>query len=89
MVIDLGWGELKSALVNLPDSALVRQQDAAVRRRKLVDQYVAAFRRVEAAAHSDAKGLLTDLASNISNWVVPEKQAGLSALVNAQISKLS
>jgi hypothetical protein len=89
IVIDLGWGELKSALVNIPDSALISHQDAGPRRRTLVDKYVATFRRVEAAAHSDAKGLLKDLAVNISNWVVPDKQAALTALVDSQISKLS
>jgi hypothetical protein len=60
-----------------------------VRRRTLVDQYVAGFRRVEVAAHADAKGLLKDLAANISDWVVPDKRAALSTLVDNQISKLS
>ena len=89
LVIDLGWGELKSALVNLPDSGFVRHHDAAARRRALVALYVAAFTKVEAAAHGDAKGLLKDLAANVSNWVVPDKQAALTALVDSQISKLS
>ena len=89
VVIDLGWGELKSALINLPDSAFVAPQDAGVRRRTLVDQYVAAFRKVEAAAGSDAKGLLRDLVAKIADRVVPEKQAALTALVDSQVSKLS
>ena len=89
IVIDLGWGELKSALINLPDPAFVRHQDAATRRHALVDQYVAAFRKVELAADGDAKGALKELTANISNWVVPDKQADLRTLVDAQISKLS
>jgi hypothetical protein len=88
IVIDLGWGELKSALINLPDSAFVRRQDALPRRRTLVDQYVAAFRKVEVAAHDTAKVTLKELATNVSDWLVPEKRAALSTLVAAQISKL-
>ena len=88
IVIDLGWGALKSALINLPDSDFVRRQDAPKRRRALVDQYVAAFRKVEVAAHGTAKGTLKELATNLSAWVVPEKRAALSTLVEAQISKL-
>jgi hypothetical protein len=88
IVIDLGWGELKSALINLPDSDFVRRQDAPTRRRTLVDQYVGAFRKVEVAAHGTAKGTLKELATNLSAWVVPEKRAALSTLVEAQISKL-
>jgi len=89
IVIDLGWGELKSALINLPDSDFIARQDAATRRRTLVDQYVAAFRKVEVAAYGDAKGTLKDLAANISAWVVPDKHTALSTLVDVQISKLS
>jgi hypothetical protein len=89
IVIDLGWGELKSALINLPDSGFVARRDAATRRRALVDQYVAAFRKVEVAAYGDAKGTLKDLAANVSVWVVPDKQVALSKLVDDQISKLS
>src|SRR6202521_2825219 len=54
IVIDLGWGNLKSALVNLPDSAFVAPHEATARRQTLVDQYVAAFRQVEAAALREA-----------------------------------
>jgi hypothetical protein len=88
IVLDLGWGELKSALINLPDSAFVRRQDAPTRRRALVDQYVAAFRKVEVAAHDTAKGTLKELATNVSDWLVPDKRAALSTLVEVQISKL-
>jgi len=89
IVIDLGWGELKSALINLTGSAFVRRQDARTRRRTLVDQYFAAFRKVEVAAHSDAKVALKELVANVSAWVVPDKQADLRTLVDARIFKLS
>ena len=89
IVIDLGWGELKSALINLPDSAFVRHEEAATLRHTLVDQYVAAFRKVEAAANGDGKGTLKELTANISKWVVPDSQAELRLLVDTQISKFS
>jgi hypothetical protein len=88
IVIDLGWGDLKSALINLPDSGFVARQNAATQRQTLVSQYVAAFRKVEVAAYDDATSTLKNLAANVSTWVVTEKQAALSALVDGQISKL-
>ena len=38
-VIDLGWGTLKSALVNLKDSAFAAPQEAAAHRKALLDRY--------------------------------------------------
>src|ERR1700719_573764 len=51
IVIDLGWGNLKSALISLPDSAFIAPQNAATQRQTLVNQYVAAFRSGEVAGH--------------------------------------
>jgi TAT (twin-arginine translocation) pathway signal sequence len=89
IVIDLGWGDIKSAIIKMSDTDFVSKQDAATQRQKLVDQYAAAFRKVEAAANEDARSALKGLAANVSSWVVPEKQSTLSTLVNGQISKLS
>ena len=89
IVIDLGWGNLKSALIKLPDSAFITPQNAATQRQTLVHQYVAAFRDVEVAAHHDASRRLKDLVGNMSAWVVSDKRAALSTLVDGQISKLS
>jgi hypothetical protein len=88
LVIDLGWGALKSALVNLPDSAFAAPHDAAARRRTLVDRYVAAFRQVEAAALAGARSTLKELAANASAWIVPDRQGALVALVDGQLAKL-
>ncbi len=87
-VIDLGWGELKSALVNLPDAAFVMPQEATGHRRTLVDQYVAAFRQVEAQALGEAKSTLKDLAANASACVVTDRLGALAALVDGQLAKL-
>jgi hypothetical protein len=89
VVIDLGWGELKSAIINLPDSGFVDRRNAETQRRTLVNQYTAAFRKVEVAAYDVAKNDLKNLTANVSAWVVPDKQSALNALVDGQISKLS
>jgi hypothetical protein len=88
LVIDLGWGKLKSALINLQDSSFAARHEAAGNRQALVKQYVAAFRHVEAAALDEAKSALHDLASNISAWVATEQHGALNALVEDQLAKL-
>jgi hypothetical protein len=88
LTIDLGWGKLKSALAKLPDSGFAKPQEAAERRRTLVDQYAATFRHVEAAALDDAKRALKDLAANVSTWVAPEQQGAIAGLIEGQRAKL-
>ena len=81
-------GRSESALIKTSDSDFVSRQDSSTQRQKLVDQYAAAFRKVEAAANEDARSALKSLAGNASSWVVPDKLAVLSTLVENQISKL-
>lgn len=88
IVIDLGWGELKSALISLPDSSFIRRVEASTQRRTLVDQYVTAFRKIEAGANNDAKSTIKELKTSISNWVASEGRGYLGVLVDDQISKL-
>jgi hypothetical protein len=89
IIIDLGWGTLKSALVKLQDSAFVAPHEAATNRQALVNQYVAAFRRVEAAALDDGRSALKNLAARISTSVVTDQQGALRALVDGQLAKLA
>ena len=89
LVIDLGWGALKSALVKLQDSPFVRPPQAAARRKKLVNQYVAAFRCVEASTLDQGTEALNRLAANISAWVVNDQQGSLRELVERQRAKLA
>ena len=89
LVIDLGWGTLKSALVNLHDAGFVAPHDASAHRQALVDQYVATFRQVEAGALDQAKSTFKDLAANISTTVVTDQQGALAALVDGQLAKLA
>ncbi len=89
VVIDLGWGALKSALVKLSDSGFVAPQEAATRRQTLLNQYTAAFRHVEAANPGEARGVLKSLADNISAWVVRDRQTALRVLLDGQSAKLA
>jgi hypothetical protein len=89
LVIDLGWGTLKSALVNLPDAGFIRSHEATAHRQMLVNQFVAAFRRVEAAAVDEAKSTLHELAANISARVVADQQGALRALVDGLLAKVA
>lgn len=76
LVIDLGWGALKSALVHLKDQALMAR-------------YVAAFRHVETGAHAEAKRTLKDLAAAISSSVVPDQQGAPLGLIDGQLAKIT
>jgi len=88
LVIDLGWGKLKSSVVNLKDDAFVVPSEAASRRSLLVNQYVDAFRHAERNAHEAAASALKDLATSVSSAVVTDKQAAVRALVDEQRAKL-
>ena len=88
LVIELGWGTLKSALVKLPDSVFVAPHDAAAHRETLVNQYVAAFRQVEASAHEEARRTLNELATNVSAWVVSDQQTAVKELIDSQRAKI-
>jgi hypothetical protein len=88
LVIDLGWGALKSALVNLPDNGFLAPHEAAAQRQALVGRYVAAFKQVESDARDAARTALSDLAADISARVAADQQKALNALVDAQRAKL-
>jgi hypothetical protein len=88
LVIDLGWGKLKAALVNLRDSGFVSPHEAAVHRRTLANQYVSTFRHIETNALDEAKSTLKDLGANISARVATDKQAAITTLVEGQLAKL-
>jgi hypothetical protein len=88
VVIDLGWGKLKSAIVGLPDAAFTAAQEAKEQRRKLVDGYIAVFHRVESGSNSDARAALAVLSSDISASITAEHQSTLRSLVAEQTAKL-
>ena len=88
IVIDLGWGQLKSAVVGLKDADFNTVTNAAADRKLLNDQYVSAFRRVESGAMAEAKTALKDLATNVGSQVAAPKQSELKQLVDRQIAKI-
>jgi hypothetical protein len=88
LVIDLGWGRLKSALVKLPDSALAKPAEAAESRKKLVEQYADAFRKVETGDAAKAREALKVLAANVGSAVAGEMQSALIELLDGQMAKL-
>lgn len=89
LVIDLGWGALKSALVKLPDSGFAAPHEAQARRQALVEQYVTAFRHVESGALPGARAALKSLSANLSSWVARDRQDALRELVERQHAKLA
>ena len=89
LVIDLGWGKLKSALVNLPDSGFAAPREAAGNRKKLVEQYTTAFRHVEQAALGAAREALGSLSASVSASVASDDKAALRALIEGQAAKLA
>jgi len=88
LVIDLGWGMLRSALLNLKDTSFVAPQDAKAHRQALVNQYVTAFKRVVAGTLGQANAALDDIKAFISDRVVAEQRRVIGELVDGQRSKL-
>jgi hypothetical protein len=88
-VIDLGWGTLKSALMNLKDSSFVAAHDAPQHRTALMEQYVSAFRHVEASALDQARSTLKELTADVATWVAPDQHHALNELVDSQLAKLA
>ena len=84
MVIDLGWGTLKSALVGLSDSAFVAPKEAAAHRQQFLDRYVASFRHVEADDLAGAQSTLKELSALIASLVIDDRQSTLRGLVDGQ-----
>lgn len=74
-VIDLGWGELKLAIVAVKDTGLL-------------DQYVAAFRHVEAGARDKGAAALKDLSTSVASLVSATDRAAITKLVDTQLAKL-
>jgi hypothetical protein len=88
-VIDLRWGELKTAIATLKDADFVAASDATAERQRLVSRYVDAFRKVEAGRDQQASSALKDLSASISSAVVADKRTALNQLIDAQLARLS
>jgi hypothetical protein len=80
LVIDLGWGNLKSALMKVADAA---------KREALLDQYVAMFRKMEAGVYKEAQTALKALGDSASTAVSAAEQPAVKKLVDDQMVKLA
>jgi hypothetical protein len=80
LVIDLGWGNLKSALMKVADAG---------KRKALLDQYVAMFRNVEADAYKEAQTALKALGDSASTAVAADEKPTVKELVDEQMVKLA
>lgn len=88
LVIDLGWGEIKSAIVKLPDAAFVAAAEAKAQRARLVENYVSAFRETERGEPAKARDGLKSLTANIEAHVATEHRGPVHKLIDGQIAKL-
>jgi len=79
IVIDLGWGSLKSALLKLPDQP----------RSALLAEYIAMFRHVEAGALGDARAALDELNAHVAARASAADRSAIRALIDGQRAKLA
>jgi hypothetical protein len=88
LVIDLGWGALKTAIVGLKDASFITPGEATVHRGALLKMYVETFRRVEAGALAQARSGLNDLGAAIAARVVAADRDGLRAAADGLLAKM-
>jgi hypothetical protein len=88
-VIDLGWGRMKSAILNLKDSSFTTPADAAAHRQRLIAQFIDAFRQVERGAVSKGAEGLKALSASAASQIERGAAAELAALVDEQRGRLA
>ena len=87
-VIDLGWGELKSAIAKLDDWAFLKSDSSKEQRQSLLDRYIAAFRALESGNHSGMQEALRGISGSLPAVVVPDARQKLSTLIEMQLAKI-
>ena len=85
-VIDLGWGEIKSAIAKLDDKAFLKSPPA--QRKLLLDHYQAAFRAAESGNHSGSQEALQALAESLPGAISPDAGRPVTQLIDAQRAKI-
>jgi len=88
-VIDLGWGEMKTAIVKLKDESFASAAQGAAGRTALVEQYTAAFRQAEAGTRDRASASLKTLSNAVTDHVAPDARSAIVTKIDAQIAKLA
>jgi hypothetical protein len=88
-VIDLAWGEAKSAIVNLKDEAFAAAATAKTAKQALVEQYTGAFRQSEAGTHDKAISSLASLSNSAASQLSPEARTAIAGKIDALRAKLA
>ena len=87
-LIDLGWGELKSAIAKLDDKSFLKADSAIEQRQALLDRYIAAFRAVEAGNQDKSQEALKNLSARLPSTVTPDAGQRVDALIETQLAKV-
>jgi hypothetical protein len=88
LVIDLGWGALKTAIVGLRDASFAAPREAAAHRGALLNMYVDAFRRVEAGSLTAARNALNDLGAAVATRIAPADREAVRSAIDRQLAKI-
>jgi hypothetical protein len=87
-VIDLGWGELKSAIAKLDDKAFLKPDSPRDQRQALLNRYFSAFRALESGDQGGTQAALKGLAGSLSATIAPEAGDRVSLLIDNQLAKI-
>jgi hypothetical protein len=87
-VIDLGWGELKSAITRLDDKVFLKPDLPKEQRQAMLNRYFAAFRALESGNRGGVQEALKRLSGSLADTVAPDARQKVSALIDTQLSKI-
>ena len=102
LVIDFGWGKLKSGLACadkficstapqtgiLPDTQFLYPAIAPVLRTALISEYNLAMTQLEDAQYAASKTTLESMQAAVAAWVAEPNQTALQVLLTTQINKM-
>jgi len=87
-VIDLSWGELKSAIANLDDKVFLKPDSSRDQRQALLEHYVSVFRAVESGNRNGTQSALKSLAAGLPATISPDARDKVSLLIDKQLAKI-
>jgi len=87
-VIDLGWGDLKSAIAKLDDKSFLKADSPGEQRHVLLGRYAAAFRALESGDRSGSQEALKSLSASLPSAVTPDARQKVTALIDTQLAKV-
>jgi hypothetical protein len=87
-VIDLGWGELKSALAKLDGMEFQKPNPPDEQRKALMGRYMAAFHAMEAGNHGGVQTALHALGDRLRAVVATDASDKVARLIENQLAKV-